>query len=79
MCQLRWKGCRVCSHTGLARSDGFRDGSSQSIGVALGSDSEEYTGLAFGMGPDRLAMLRYNISDLRHYLDNDLRFLDQFR
>ena len=44
-----------------------------------GINSEEYTGLAFGMGPDRLAMLRYNISDLRYYLDNDLRFLDQFR
>jgi phenylalanyl-tRNA synthetase alpha chain len=46
---------------------------------SAGIDSENYTGLAFGMGPDRLAMLRYNISDLRQYLDNDLRFLDQFR
>ena len=44
-----------------------------------GINSEDYTGLAFGMGPDRLAMLRYSISDLRYYLDNDLRFLDQFR
>jgi phenylalanyl-tRNA synthetase alpha chain len=44
-----------------------------------GIDSEEYTGFAFGMGPDRLAMLRYSVDDLRHYLDNDLRFLKQFR
>jgi phenylalanyl-tRNA synthetase alpha chain len=44
-----------------------------------GIDPEEFTGFAFGMGPDRLAMLRYGVDDLRHYLDNDLRFLEQFR
>jgi phenylalanyl-tRNA synthetase alpha chain len=44
-----------------------------------GIDSEKYTAFAFGMGPDRLAMLRYSVDDLRHYLDNDLRFLKQFR
>ena len=43
-----------------------------------GIDPEEFSGFAFGMGPDRLAMLRYGVDDLRHYLDNDLRFLKQF-
>ena len=41
-------------------------------------DSERYTGWAFGMGIDRLAMLRYNIPDLRMMFENDLRFLNQF-
>ena len=43
-----------------------------------GIDPEKYTGLAFGMGVDRLAMLRYQIKDLRLLFDNDLRFLRQF-
>jgi len=43
-----------------------------------GIDSEEFTGFAFGMGPDRLAMLRYNVNDLRLFFENDLRFLKQF-
>ena len=46
---------------------------------AAGVDSEEYTGYAFGMGVERLAMLRYGVSDLRTFFDNDLRFLRQFR
>lgn len=41
-------------------------------------DSERYTGFAFGMGLDRLAMLRYGVSDLRRFFENDLRFLEQF-
>jgi phenylalanyl-tRNA synthetase alpha chain len=44
-----------------------------------GIDSEKFSGFAFGMGPDRLALLRYGVDDLRHYLDNDLRFLRQFK
>ena len=43
-----------------------------------GIDPERYTGFAFGMGPDRLAMLRYGIDDLRLFFDGDLRFLAQF-
>jgi phenylalanyl-tRNA synthetase alpha chain len=43
-----------------------------------GIDPEEYSGFAFGMGPDRLAMLRYGVDDLRLFFDNDLRFLKQF-
>jgi phenylalanyl-tRNA synthetase alpha chain len=46
---------------------------------AAGVDSEEFTGYAFGMGVERLAMLRYGVSDLRTFFENDLRFLRQFR
>lgn len=46
---------------------------------AAGVDPEIYTGYAFGMGVERLAMLRYGVSDLRTFFDNDLRFLQQFR
>jgi len=44
-----------------------------------GIDSEKYTGLAFGLGIERLAMLRYGVNDLRLFFENDLRFLEQFR
>ncbi len=46
---------------------------------SAGIDSEKYTGYAFGIGIERLAMLRYNVSDLRTFFENDLRFLRQFR
>lgn len=46
---------------------------------AVNIDPEVYQGFAFGMGPDRLAMLRYGIDDLRVFYENDLRFLEQFR
>ncbi len=46
---------------------------------AVGIDPERYQGFAFGMGPDRLAMLRYGVNDLRLFYENDLRFLEQFR
>ena len=45
----------------------------------FGLDPERFIGFAFGMGPDRLAMLRYGVSDLRLFFENDLRFLQQFR
>ncbi len=45
----------------------------------VGIDSERYTGYAFGMGVERLAMLRYGVNDLRMFFENDLRFLEQFR
>ena len=45
---------------------------------SVGIDSQEYTGYAFGMGVERLAMLRYGVSDLRSFFENDLRFLKQF-
>jgi phenylalanyl-tRNA synthetase alpha chain len=46
---------------------------------AAGVDSEEFTGYAFGMGIERLAMLRYRVDDLRTFFENDMRFLRQFR
>lgn len=45
----------------------------------VGIDPDEYTGLAFGLGVERLAMLRYNVNDLRQFFENDLRFLQQFK
>jgi phenylalanyl-tRNA synthetase alpha chain len=45
---------------------------------AVNIDPEKYQGFAFGMGPDRLAMLRYGVNDLRQFYENDLRFLRQF-
>lgn len=72
------EGCRVCSHTGwievlgcgMVHPEVFRH---------VGIDSERYTGFAFGIGVERLAMLRYGVNDLRIFFENDLRFLEQFR
>lgn len=71
-------GCRVCKQTGWLEVMGcgmvhpkvFR---------SVGIDPEQYQGFAFGMGVERLAMLRYGVNDLRLFFDNDLRFLAQFR
>jgi phenylalanyl-tRNA synthetase alpha chain len=72
------KGCRVCSQTGwlevlgcgMVHPNVFRH---------VGVDNEIYTGLAFGMGVERLTMLRHGVDDLRLFFENDLRFLQQFR
>ncbi len=72
------KGCRVCSHSGwleVAGSGMVHPNVLRHVGI----DSERYQGFAFGMGPDRLTMLRYGINDLRLFYDGDLRFLSQFR
>ena len=45
----------------------------------LGIDNEIYNGYAFGMGVERLAMLKYGINDIRHFYENDLNFLNQFK
>ena len=45
---------------------------------ACGVDSEKYVGYAFGMGVERLAMLRYGVTDIRQFFENDVRFLRQF-
>ena len=70
-------GCRVCSRTGWLEVMGCG-----MVHPAVFShcniDTEEYTGFAFGMGVERLAMLRYGVNDLRLFFDNDLRFLKQF-
>ena len=71
------KGCRVCSNTGWLEVMGSGMVHPKVL-EASGIDPEEYSGFAFGMGPDRLAMLRYGVNDLRLFFENDLRFLRQF-
>ena len=70
-------GCRVCGNTGWLEVMGSGMVHPKVLEYS-GIDPEEFSGFAFGMGPDRLAMLRYGVDDLRHFLDNDLRFLKQF-
>jgi phenylalanyl-tRNA synthetase alpha chain len=72
------KGCRTCKHTGWLEIAGCGM-VHPNVLMASGIDAERYTGYAWGMGIDRLAMLRYGVSDLRLFFDNDLRFLEQFR
>ncbi|NCF21243.1 MAG: phenylalanine--tRNA ligase subunit alpha [Haliea sp.] len=70
-------GCRVCSHTGWLEIMGC--GMVHPKVFEYSSiDTEKYSGFAFGMGVERLAMLRYGVNDLRLFFDNDLRFLEQF-
>jgi phenylalanyl-tRNA synthetase alpha chain len=71
------KGCRVCSHTGWLEVLGCGMVHPK-VFERLGIDSEQYLGFAFGLGVERLAMLRYGINDLRLFFENDLRFLRQF-
>ena len=70
-------GCRVCSHTGWLEILGCGMVHPNVLEKA-GFSSEKYQGYAFGLGIDRLAMLRYHIPDLRLMFENDLRFLEQF-
>jgi len=73
----RGEGCRVCSQTGWLEILG-----SGMVHPALyenvGYDADRYTGFAFGMGVERIAMLKYGIDDIRRYFENDMRFLEQF-
>ncbi len=71
------KGCRICSYTGWLEVLGCGMVHPNVLRhVAI--DSEKYIGLAFGMGVERLTMLRYGVNDLRLFFENDLRFLKQF-
>jgi len=70
-------GCRVCSHTGWLEVLGCGMIHPE-VMRHVGIDSEKYSGYAFGMGVERLAMLRYGVNDLRLFFENDLRFLKQF-
>jgi phenylalanyl-tRNA synthetase alpha chain len=72
------KGCRVCSHTGYLEVLGCGV-VHPNVLEASGIDSHNWTGLAFGMGIERLTMLKYGIGDLRLFFDNDMRFLEQFK
>jgi len=70
-------GCRVCSHTGWLEIMGCGMVHPKVFEYS-NIDTEKYSGFAFGMGVERLAMLRYGVNDLRLFFDNDLRFLEQF-
>ncbi len=75
MCDGR--GCRVCSHTGWLEVLGcgmVHPNVLQHVAI----DNEQFIGFAFGMGVERLTMLRYGVNDLRLFFENDLRFLKQF-
>ncbi|NBD09113.1 MULTISPECIES: phenylalanine--tRNA ligase subunit alpha [Corallococcus] len=71
------KGCRVCKQTGWLEVLGSGM-VHPNVFTAAGYDPKEVTGYAFGMGVERLAMLRYGIDDLRMMFENDARFLEQF-
>lgn len=72
------KGCRVCSQTGWLEVMGCGMIHPE-VFKSVGIDSQVYSGFAFGMGVERLAMLRYGINDLRMFFENDLKFLQQFK
>ncbi|MDH5762228.1 MAG: phenylalanine--tRNA ligase subunit alpha [Nitrospinota bacterium] len=71
------KGCRVCSQTGWLEilGAGMVD---PAVFGSVNYDPEKWTGFAFGMGIERIAMLKYGINDIRLFFENDLRFLSQF-
>ena len=71
-------GCRVCKHSGWLEVLGCGM-VHPAVFDQVGIDSERYTGYAFGMGVERLTMLRYGVNDLRLFFENDLRFLRQFQ
>jgi phenylalanyl-tRNA synthetase alpha chain len=71
------QGCRVCSQTGWLEVMGCGMVHPNVFGH-VGIDSERYTGFAFGLGVERMAMLRYGVNDLRLFFENDVRFLRQF-
>lgn len=71
------EGCRVCKQSGWLEVLGCGMVHPKVL-TSSGVDAEKYTGFAFGMGVERLAMLRYGVNDLRLFFENDLRFLKQF-
>jgi phenylalanyl-tRNA synthetase alpha chain len=75
MCKGR--GCRVCGQSGWLEilGSGMVD---PAVFINVGYDPEEYSGFAFGLGLERIAMLKYGISDIRLFFENDARFLEQF-
>ncbi len=71
------KGCRICKHSGWIEiaGAGMVD---PNVFAAVGYDPDEYSGYAFGMGIERMAMILYGINDIRVFYENDIRFLEQF-
>jgi phenylalanyl-tRNA synthetase alpha chain len=72
------KGCPVCKHSGWIELGGAGLIHPNILGN-YGIDTERFSGFAFGLGVERIPMMAYGIDDLRHFLENDLRFLEQFR
>jgi phenylalanyl-tRNA synthetase alpha chain len=70
-------GCRVCGQSGWLEilGSGMVD---PAVFQNVNYDPEEYSGFAFGLGLERIAMLKYGISDIRLFFENDIRFLKQF-
>jgi phenylalanyl-tRNA synthetase alpha chain len=71
------RGCAVCKHSGWIEMGGAGE-VDPNVFVAVGYDPEEWTGFAFGLGIDRIALLRHGLPDLRLFWENDVRFLEQF-
>lgn len=71
-------GCQLCKYAGWLEilGCGMID---PNVLIKTGHDPEKYTGYAFGMGVERIAMLKYKINDIRHFFNNDIRFLRQFK
>lgn len=77
ICKRQRANCSICKGTGWIEiaGAGMVD---PAVFAAVGYDPEEYTGFAFGMGLERIAMIRHGIDDVRRFLENDLRFIRQF-
>ena len=71
------KGCNICKGTGWLEIHGCGM-VDPNVLEASGIDSKKYSGFAFGMGIERIAMLKWQVNDLRHYFENDMRFLREF-
>ena len=76
-CDGGGEGCRICRDSGWIEIMGAGMVHPRVL-EGVGYDPEKYTGFAFGLGPERIAMLKYGIDDIRHFYTNDLRFLRQF-
>ncbi|RKZ24019.1 phenylalanine--tRNA ligase subunit alpha, partial [bacterium] len=72
------KGCRVCKYTGWVEIAGCGMVHPEVL-RGVGIDPYQWTGFAFGMGVERIAMLRYGIDDIRNFYENDLRFIEGLR
>jgi phenylalanyl-tRNA synthetase alpha chain len=72
------KGCNVCKYTGWLEILGCGMVDPNVLDLC-GIDSKKYSGFAFGMGIERIAMLKYQIKDIRLFFENDVRFLEQFK
>jgi phenylalanyl-tRNA synthetase alpha chain len=77
-CNCKGKGCNLCKYTGWLEILGCGMVDPNVLDIC-GIDSTKYTGFAFGMGIERIALLKYQVKDIRIYFENDIRFLNQFK